>query len=120
MSSENSSPQNPLHQPSVRRWYDHDPVLIEVLDLLKSFQADVRVQAQAFTEKIEAAVGPDVLEKFYEASANRPKGNRWYDEDPVVHKAVELLRVVPPDAQRQAAMKFLEAMKKPGTSASSQ
>jgi hypothetical protein len=98
-----------------RRWYDHDPVLIEVLDLLRSFKVDVREQAQAFLDKIESAVGKEALEQFYAASQAVPrKGNRWYDEDPVVSRAVELLRVVPPDAQRQAAMKFLEAMKKQG------
>ncbi|MDX2086160.1 MAG: hypothetical protein SFZ03_12320 [Candidatus Melainabacteria bacterium] len=102
--------------PSTRRWYDHDPVLIEVLDLLKSFQADVRIQAQDFINKIEAAVGPETLKQFYATAERtaRPKGNRWYDQDPVVSKAVELLRVVPPDAQRQAALRFLESMKRHG------
>ena len=57
-----------------------------------------------------------MLDRFYEQSQPKIKGNRWYDDDPVVSKAVELLRVVPPEAQRQAAMKFLDAMKKQGLS----
>lgn len=96
------------------RWYDHDPVLIEVLDLLRSFQTDVREQAQQFLEKIEDQVGKDALEEFYVVSRPQKFGNRWYDKDPVISRAVELLRVVPPQAQRNAAMRFLESIKKQG------
>ena len=99
-----------------QRWYDHDPVLIEVLDLLRSFQDDVRAQAQVFIDKIESQVGTDVLDEYYSVSRPKAYGNRWYDSDPVISKAVELLRVVPPDAQRKAAMRFMEAMKKQGIS----
>ncbi len=100
------------------RWYDYDPVLIEVLDLLRSFQSDVKAQAEEFLKKIESQVGKEALEEFYEASRPKKFGNRWYDKDPTISKAVELLRVVPPEAQRAAAMKFLEAMKKQGISQS--
>jgi hypothetical protein len=90
--------------------------LIEVLDLLRSFQSDVRAQAEIFLQKIEAQVGKEALEEFYRASRPKTFGNRWYDQDPAISKAIELLRVVPPDAQRQAAVRFLEAMKKQGIS----
>lgn len=99
-----------------QRWYDHDPVLIEVLDLLRSFKTDVREQAQQFLNKIEEQVGKDALEEFYEVSRPKKFGNRWYDKDPVISRAVELLRVVPQDAQRAAAMRFLESIKKQGLS----
>jgi len=107
--SNSSETPTPRHQ----RWYDHDPVLIEVLDLLRSFQKDVRAQAEVFLDKIESQVGKETLESFYEVSRPKKFGNRWYDQDPVVSRAVELLRVVPPDVQRQAALKFLDAVKKP-------
>lgn len=97
-----------------KRWYDHDPVLIEVLDLLQSFQDDLRVQAEQFLVKIEESVGKEALEEFYAISRPTHFGNRWYDADPVISKAIELLRVIPPDAQRKAAMRFLESMKKEG------
>ena len=38
-------------------------------------------------------------------------GKRWYDQDPVISKTVELLRVVPPEVQRQAAEHFLKTLK---------
>jgi len=101
-----------------KRWYDYDPVLIEVLDLLRSFQSDVKTQAEAFLQKIEAQVGAETLEEFYRLSQPPKFGNRWYDKDPSISRAVELLRVVPPEAQRAAALKFLEAMKKQGISQS--
>jgi len=99
-----------------RRWYDQDPILLEVLDLLRSYESDVRTQAEVFLKKIEEQIGHDALEKFYELSKPAKTGNRWYDHDPVISRAVELLRVVPPAAQRQAAQRFMESMKKQGIS----
>lgn len=99
-----------------RRWYDQDPLLAEVLELLRSYPNDVREQAQIFLTKIEEQIGKDTLEKFYDMSKTERKGNRWYDHDPVVSRAIELLRVVPPAVQRQAANRFLESMKKQGIS----
>lgn len=101
-----------------KRWYDYDPVLIEVLDLLRSFQTDVKAQAEEFLKKIESQVGKEALDEFYAISRPEKFGNRWYDKDPDISKAVELLRVVPPEAQRAAALKFLDAMKKQGISKS--
>lgn len=99
-----------------RRWYDQDPLLAEVLELLRSYETDVKAQAEVFLQKIEAQIGKEALEKFYEMSRPEKTGNRWYDHDPVVSRAVELLRVVPPAVQRQAAERFMEAMKKQGLS----
>lgn len=97
-----------------RRWYDHEPLLLEVLELLSGFQDDVRIQAEMFLEKIEGAVGTDALEKYWQQAQPPKTGNRWYDDDPVVFKAVELLRVVPPEAQRKAARQFLQTLEKRG------
>lgn len=99
-----------------RRWYDQDPLLAEVLELLRSYPSDVRAQAEIFLKKIEEQIGKETLDKFYEMSKPHKTGNRWYDHDPVVSRAVELLRVVPPPVQRQAALKFMESMKKQGIS----
>ena len=100
----------------IRRWYDHDPRLIEVLDLLRSFQTDVREQAEVFLKKIEEQIGADQVEAFYEKLKPEKFGNRWYDKDPTVSRAVELLRIVRPETQRKAAEKFLESMEKQGIS----
>ncbi len=101
---------------AIRRWYDHDPILVEVLEILRSFQDEVRTQAESFLQKIEEQVGKETLDSFYEKSRPDKFGNRWYDADPVVSKAVELLRVVPPPVQREAAQKFLQALKQQGLS----
>ena len=99
-----------------RRWYDQDPLLMEVLELLRAYPTDVREQAQVFLGKIEEQIGKETLDKFYELSVPAKTGNRWYDQDPTVARAIELLRVVPPAVQRQAATRFLESMKKHGLS----
>ena len=36
---------------------------------------------------------------------------RWYDKDPVISKTVELLRVVPPEIQKAAAVNFIKTLK---------
>lgn len=97
-----------------RRWYEQDPVLSEVLDLLKTFPDDLRDQAQQFLNKVEAQVGKATLDAFYEQARPQIKGRRWYDNDPVISRAVELLRVLPPEAQRQAAQRFLDVLKAQG------
>ena len=39
---------------------------------------------------------------------------RWYDKDPIISKTVELLRIVPPDAQKAAADNFKKVLKEMG------
>ena len=94
-----------------KRWYQHDPLLMEVVDvILKNYQDELRVQAEVFLKKIEEKVSKDAIEKFYEM-VKPVDGNRWYDQDPVISKTVELLRVVPPDVQKACAEHFISALK---------
>lgn len=96
-----------------KRWYDHDPILIEVIDLLKNYQEELRSQAEIFLTKIEEKVSKETINKFYEMV--RPvNANRWYDKDPVISKTVELLRVVPPEIQKAAAEHFLKTLEELG------
>ena len=95
--------------PKYKRWYDHDPVLIEVIDLLRNYQEELRSQAEFFLSKIEEKVSQETINRFYEMV--RPvNANRWYDKDPVISKTVELLRVVPPEIQKAAAESFLKTL----------
>lgn len=93
-----------------KRWYDHDPLLLEVVELLRNYQDELKSQAEVFLTKIEEKVSKDAIEKFYELV--RPvNGNRWYDQDPVISRTVELLRVVPPDVQKACAEHFIKTLK---------
>ncbi len=106
-------------KPKYKRWYDHDPLLAEVLETLRGFQEELHQQSQIFLDKIVAEVGEEAIDKFYtkvQTDLGENFGRRWYDEDPVVSKAVELLRVVPPDVQRKAAESFLKGLKAQGIS----
>jgi hypothetical protein len=96
-----------------KRWYDHDPLLMEVMELLKNFQDDLKQQAEVFLEKIENHVGKEAIDSFYE-KVKPVNGKRWYDYDPVLSKAVELLRVAPENIQRQAAQSFIDSLKEQG------
>ena len=96
-----------------RRWYDQDPDLKEALELLCLSTEDTKDQAAQFILNLQEQVAADVIEKLYEQLKQfQGKGNRWYDNDPVMMKAIELLRVSPPDVQRKAAKKLLLALSK--------
>ena len=98
---------------SYKRWYDHDPVLLEVINLLQNYQAELKAQAEIFLAEVEKKVSKEAIDVFYEQV--RPKVcNRWYDKDPVISKTVELLRVVPPDLQKATAKNFLNALEEMG------
>ena len=96
-----------------KRWYDHDPVLMKVLELLKNYQDELHSQAEVFLKKLEAKISKETIDKFYEM-VKPVNGNRWYDKDPVISKTVELLRVVPPEIQKSAAEAFIETLTKAG------
>ena len=95
--------------PTYKRWYDHDPVLLEVIELLKNYQEELKAQAEIFLQKIEEKVSKEAIEKFYEL-VKPVNGNRWYDYDPTISRTVELLRVVPPDVQKTCAEHFIKAL----------
>ncbi|MCD7739880.1 MAG: hypothetical protein LUH11_00820 [Candidatus Gastranaerophilales bacterium] len=94
-----------------RRWYDNDPILKEALELLKLQTDDTKTAAADFIISLQEQVAQDVIDRIYEIIKEYAhKGNRWYDADPVMLKAVELLRAAPPKTQRVAALKLLLAM----------
>lgn len=94
-----------------RRWYDRDPLLQEAMELLSLSPDDTKDQAAGFILQLQDQVAADVIERVYETITKfQGKGNRWYDNDPVMIKAVELLRVAPPHVQRAAAKKLIHVL----------
>ena len=93
------------------RWYDKDPVLKEALELLRLSAPDERKEAQDYILRLQEEVAADVIERIYEmVTQYAGKGNRWYDNDPVMIRAIELLRTAEPKVQRKAALKLLLAL----------
>ena len=99
--------------PAYKRWYDHDPKLLEVIDLLKNYQEDLREHAEVFLEKLEEKVSKEALDRFYDL-VKPVNGARWYDKDPIISKTVEILRVVPPEVQYACAERFINALQDMG------
>ena len=97
-----------------KRWYDHDPNLMQILELLRNYQEELKEQAIIFLEKLEEKVSKETIDKFYAMVKPVNANNRWYDKDPVISKTVELLRVVPPDVQKATAQNFLNALEAMG------
>lgn len=98
-----------------KRWYDHDPLLIELIDLLKNYREELKEQAEKFLIHIEEKVSKETVDRFYDM-VKPIDGKRWYDQDPVISKTVELLRVVPPEIQKDAAEKFIKTLEVKGIS----
>ena len=44
----------------------------------------------------------------------------WYDKDPVISRTVEILRIVPPEAQRICAQNFIKTLREMGIEYESQ
>lgn len=99
--------------PIYKRWYDHDPLLLEVVELLRNYPDELKAQAEIFLQKIEEKVSKEAIEKFY-ALVKPVNGVRWYDNDPIISRTVELLRVVPPDIQKACAEHFIKALSDAG------
>jgi len=94
-----------------RRWYDKDPILKEALDLLQLSCDDTKNSAAGFILQLQEQVAGEVIEHVYDIMSEYGEtGNRWYDKDPVVMKAIELLRLAPKKTQRKAALKLLLAL----------
>ena len=60
-----------------KRWYDYDPLLIEVINLLKNYQTELRSQAEVFLQKVEEQVSNEALDRFYDV-VHPCNVNRWY------------------------------------------
>ena len=97
-----------------KRWYDHDPLLLKVINILKDYQNDLKEQAEIFLDSIEQKVSKEAINKFYQMVKPINGGSRWYDKDPVISKTVELLRVVPLEVQKQVAQQFIDTLKENG------
>jgi len=98
-----------------KRWYDKDPVLKEALDLLKLSSDEKKEEAKDYMLGLQEKVAADVIERVYEiVTQYQGKGNRWYDNDPVMIKAVEMLRHADPKTQKAAALKLLLALQNNG------
>ena len=98
-----------------RRWYDNDPILKEALELLRQSDDAQKEKAKDFMLQLQEDVAQDVIERIYQiVTQYQGKGNRWYDNDPVMIKAVEMLRQADPKTQRVAALKLLFALERNG------
>lgn len=97
-----------------KRWYDYDPLMLKVINILKDYQTELREQAEVFLNSVQEKVSKEAIDKFCNLVKPINGGNRWYDKDPVVSKTIELLRVVPVEIQQNVAKKFIETLKENG------
>ena len=65
--------------PTYKRWYDHDPLLLEVIDLLRNYQTELKAQAEIFLKKIEEKVSKETIDKFY--AMVKPVNATWSTKD---------------------------------------
>jgi hypothetical protein len=83
----------------------------EAMELLRLSTDDLKGQAADYISKMQEQVAHEVIERVYEAVKKYSnEGSRWYDRDPVVLRAIELLRAAPPRVQKKAARKLITAL----------
>ena len=99
--------------PAYKRWYDHDPKLLEVIELLRNYPDELHEHAELFLEKLAQKLSSEAIDRFYDM-VKTVNGSRWYDKDPVISKTVEILRVVPTEIQAACAERFIAALKEKG------
>ena len=93
------------------RWYDSDPILKEALELLRLQPDDTKSEATEFLLKLQEQVAGEVIAHVSDImSTYQGKGNRWYDNDPMMLKGVELLRNATASIHRVADLKLLVAL----------
>jgi hypothetical protein len=108
--SNNSESVQPETTKNVRRWYDTDPVLLEVINFMELAPIQAERYAQRLISGVERHVSKDMLKQVYDnIKADSAQSNRWYDDNRTLSLAIELLRIMPRDAQRLAALQFIEA-----------
>jgi hypothetical protein len=115
-----SSTHSPDHSDTsdfnARRWYDTDPVLLEVINFMELAPIQAERYAQRLIQGVEKHVARDMLMQVYDnIKVEAGRQNRWYDSNRVLSVAIELLRIMPPDAQRVAAMQFIESIQEDET-----
>lgn len=94
-----------------RRWYDKDEELQEALELLNLSTEKNEDKQTDYVVKLQEQVAADVINKIYEnIKIFYGKGKRWYDNDPIMMRAMEKLIDSPPHVQRIAATKLLKAL----------
>ena len=94
-----------------KRWYDSDPILKEALELLRLQPDETKTEAKDFLLQLQEQVAAEVIDHVYDIiNTYQGKGIRWYDNDPMMLKGVELLRNAPANIQRVAALKLLMAL----------
>ena len=99
------------YQGKGNRWYDNDPMMLKGVELLRLQPDSTKSEATDFLLKLQEQVAGEVIDHVYDIiNTYQGKGNRWYDNDPMMLKGVELLRNAPANIQRVAALKLLIAL----------
>ena len=64
--------------PTYKRWYDHDPLLLEVIELLRNYQPELRAQAEIFLQKLEEKLSKETKDKIgeYSLTVKDDEGNQ--------------------------------------------
>jgi len=92
----------------VRRWYDRDPLLSEMMGVLKSSDDDFQIKMAINLIKviIEHHIDTDQFQTMNDImmavqDGHIDKGNaRWYDADNTLSTAIKMLENCEPDTQK--------------------
>ena len=74
-----------------KRWYDYDPMLMQVVELLREYPDELKCQAAIFLKKVEESDSKDAIDCVYSIVKPMIKGISWNKHDPVLSLTVTIL-----------------------------
>lgn len=96
-----------------QRWYDKDPTVSLAISLLKNTN-----------EETKRLCAEEIIKEVEEKGIKLPTGlisrinstfQRWYDEDSSLSKAMEYLRLSPPELRKGIAIEIIELLERAET-----
>jgi hypothetical protein len=78
---------------------------LEMLKFASQDEANAPKLLQVLSD-IKEDIGEETANEYYESIKPMIKGNRWYDKNPTVSQIVELIKLLPPEAQAEILSKI--------------
>lgn len=93
-----------------QRWYDSDPTVSLAISLLKN--TDEETKHLCAEEIIKEVEGNGIKLETGIISKINNTFKRWYDEDNSLSKAMEYLRLSPPELRKKIAIEIIELLER--------
>lgn len=91
-----------------KRWYDHNPILKQIMEILEHANPDI--QEDIVSDIIQIIISKQYdTDNFIQSIDNQIplQRKRWYDEDETLHSAVEMLKNIDENDKKELLSEIL-------------